>query len=535
VVETGQSSYKLIPAPVGGLNARDPLHAMAENDAVSIINLFPDTSSVVTRGGYKLWLGSAAGGARIIDVFAFNKIAQSSSSLIVVDFNNPTYSIKRIDVATKAVATVTGTAVVGAPVRMKYCTVQFNGKLIACDTSGSQAPWDIGETGNAAATAWSGSGLTLSNLCYVDAYKGRLYFAEKGTQNIWYGSTLGVTGTLTKYDASLAFRMGGSIVAVGSTSQNSQEVQQNLFVAISSVGELAVFSGDFPGSSNWTLVSRYFVGEPTPVICTFYRGNELHIITVEGIFPIGSVLSDTKNGTKYVAISDKIEDLFYQLVGTTLGYANGMRFNVAVCPNQKSLMVTGHRVGFAAQFNYVQNLITGSWTTYTSSSAAVMKHLYVDNKTLALASLDVYTPNDFIFELKSPGSEDNADENTSGVAQSLGFSCRQAFNFLDDPRFNKNILSSKYFLTLSQGFGHDQTIRTLTGSVATDFSAAASSSSAISLPDAALVTTGYYMATPTDTRAEGLTFSVIINGQLGEGYSLAWNLTLLDYELGGFT
>jgi hypothetical protein len=41
-----------LPAPVGGWNARDSLADMAEDDAVTLTNLFPSTTSVDVRSGY---------------------------------------------------------------------------------------------------------------------------------------------------------------------------------------------------------------------------------------------------------------------------------------------------------------------------------------------------------------------------------------------------------------------------------------------------------------------------------------------------
>ena len=41
-----------IPAPIGGLNARDSLAAMAPTDAVQMINWYPTPSDVLLRKGY---------------------------------------------------------------------------------------------------------------------------------------------------------------------------------------------------------------------------------------------------------------------------------------------------------------------------------------------------------------------------------------------------------------------------------------------------------------------------------------------------
>lgn len=43
------------PAPIGGLNAHDALAAMPPDDAVTMDNMFPTTTSVDLRNGYELW------------------------------------------------------------------------------------------------------------------------------------------------------------------------------------------------------------------------------------------------------------------------------------------------------------------------------------------------------------------------------------------------------------------------------------------------------------------------------------------------
>lgn len=44
-----------VPAPIGGLNARDALALMPATDAVTLNNWFPGTTSVNLRSGYELW------------------------------------------------------------------------------------------------------------------------------------------------------------------------------------------------------------------------------------------------------------------------------------------------------------------------------------------------------------------------------------------------------------------------------------------------------------------------------------------------
>ena len=49
------ASTASIPAPVGGLNARDSLANMAPTDAVVMENWYPTTTSVDVRKGYQPW------------------------------------------------------------------------------------------------------------------------------------------------------------------------------------------------------------------------------------------------------------------------------------------------------------------------------------------------------------------------------------------------------------------------------------------------------------------------------------------------
>src|ERR1700722_17884313 len=54
---TGQPVFRTtsLPAPVGGLNARDSIANMPATDANILENFFPNTTSVDLRNGYSVW------------------------------------------------------------------------------------------------------------------------------------------------------------------------------------------------------------------------------------------------------------------------------------------------------------------------------------------------------------------------------------------------------------------------------------------------------------------------------------------------
>jgi hypothetical protein len=53
---------KTIPAPIGGLNARDALSAMPPTDAYGLINWIPQNYGVASRKGYSEWATNLTGG-----------------------------------------------------------------------------------------------------------------------------------------------------------------------------------------------------------------------------------------------------------------------------------------------------------------------------------------------------------------------------------------------------------------------------------------------------------------------------------------
>lgn len=73
-----------LPAPTGGLNARDALAAMPAQDAVTLDNFFPGTTSVDLRSGYENW--STGFPAAVESLLTYN--GPTSSKLFAVSGGN---------------------------------------------------------------------------------------------------------------------------------------------------------------------------------------------------------------------------------------------------------------------------------------------------------------------------------------------------------------------------------------------------------------------------------------------------------------
>lgn len=71
-----------LPAPTGGLNARDALAAMPAGDAVTLDNFFPGTTSVDLRNGYEAW--STGYPAAVESLMTYNGPTNASSKMFAV-------------------------------------------------------------------------------------------------------------------------------------------------------------------------------------------------------------------------------------------------------------------------------------------------------------------------------------------------------------------------------------------------------------------------------------------------------------------
>ena len=298
------SGAYLLPPPTGGVNYRDPWYDMPENDAIQLTNIYPDVNFCRLYGG----LG---------DVFA--DISTAIHSLMVLGAADGTEKLvaaasgKLRDIS--AGGGGSGTDIIGV-LTVGTSNIQYTvfRNTLFC-VNGTDAPFDWTGSGSATATAWTGSGLTITNLINVASYKNRLYFVEKNTGKIWYTEAVNnISGALLKFDVSSVLSKGGGVLYAGPTTRGSSQANPDeLFIIISDQGEILVYQGDNPLSSSWALVGRYFIGKPLGSYrCTFRVSGDLYVINWDGVISMTALFSGVDPFNDYSATSGKVRPLFNQ-------------------------------------------------------------------------------------------------------------------------------------------------------------------------------------------------------------------------------
>ena len=192
-----------LPAPVGGWNARDSLADMAPSDAVTLVNFFPEVSSVNIRGGYTDHVTGITGTVETLMAYT----SGTASKLFAVA-NTPS-----------SIFDVTTAGVVGAAVvtglsngRWEYTNVTTAGGSYIYAVNGVDAPLLYDGATWAAITGISPiaiTGVTTTTLSNVALFKSRVWFLQKQTLKAWYLPTSTVGGAANVLDLSAIARLGG--------------------------------------------------------------------------------------------------------------------------------------------------------------------------------------------------------------------------------------------------------------------------------------------------------------------------------------
>jgi hypothetical protein len=218
-------------------------------------------------------------------------------------------------------------------------------------------------------TTWSsstinGSGLTASNLSQVCAFKSRLFFVEDGTMKFWYLPVDSITGTATAFTLAGVFNKGGSLLFCATWSLDAGDGVDDLFVVVSTLGEVAVYQGTDP-SSNFQIVGVYEISTPLGKDAHVRAGGDLMVATVEGIVPISVAITKDAAALSLSAVTREIEPTWVDEVrdrGT-------LPWTLLKYPQRNMLVVGMPSPGAGVEKrSFVANLETGAWCRFTGDT-----------------------------------------------------------------------------------------------------------------------------------------------------------------------
>lgn len=352
-------------APTGGWNARDNIAKMPATDALVMDNFWPSTTSVDIRQGSVTRATLSAGsiqsllGLSLADG-AFKRFAATSGGI---------YDITAGGTGIAAVSSACTSGkwehlnlnIGGTPYLWACCGDGTNKSRIYNGTTGT---WVILDGASVPAI----TGVTSENISNVSLFKNRLIVCLKDSLQFAYGPLNSVAGAFNLFDLGPVFRRGGYLVATGTWSIDAGAGVDDIFVAVTSEGECAIYRGTDPSSaSTFALVGVYDLGRPVGKRCLFKLAGDLGVLTEQGLYPISKALLSASVDRR-VALTDKIQQAFntyFKLYSAQYGW-QGVLFSSGPA------IVVNVPIGAASSYQFLMNTMTGAWCRFSGWDAACL-------------------------------------------------------------------------------------------------------------------------------------------------------------------
>lgn len=337
------------------------------NDSYFVINTATDTFQVSQiEGGSALDLTTAGSGT--ISVYRLTEPAVETlavwqgpaSSKLLAAAGGAFWDV------TANTAGVLSRAAAASDNAWQWCAHTTSGGSYTFFVNGADAP--LHYNGSAwAAPSITGSGITASDFVHVISHKRRLWFTINGTTKGAYLATDAIAGTATAFEFGSLFTRGGYLNALASWTRDGGSGADDYLVAISSRGQVAIYQGTDPAAANtWELVGVFDVPPPIGRRCFQRYGADLLLITLEGVFPLSTLLAVDQTQVSRVAITDNIAPSFN---AAARSYGANWGWEVCTYPRGTRLIVNIPISEGVTAKQYVMNTITGAWCEFDNHNA----------------------------------------------------------------------------------------------------------------------------------------------------------------------
>lgn len=408
-----------LPAPYSGLDLVSPIDAMDPSAALELVNVFAGNSAAEIRKGYSQ-LDSATTDTQCLfmeELARANNTTQlvAASATKVFSFNT---SGTRTDISK-----------VGGYTSGAWNSHIFNNNIYLCNGVDNAQVY----TGTGTCADITGNppgGTTLADFINVSSYRGRLYFVKKATLQMFFHDTVNVpmtTGSpaLKSYDFAYVMRKGGFLLYTLTYTNQTANTAQDLFLAVTSEGEIVAFTGYSPDDANWSssgssgtnsVVAHYYIGKPMGYRSYIYVNSDIWIITEQGIVSVSSLFQKGEQ-TVSATVSRTVNPII-KAAADNVGFSS--LWGGFFWPAGRRVYIRIPASGNSATFLVFAN-DTGSWSEFRLFAAT-------DNAASCLFNkLPFYGGSDGTIWSGETGL---ADQSKGVNSQTINFSIRTAFSFL---------------------------------------------------------------------------------------------------------
>lgn len=424
------------PAPVGGLNTRDPLASMGVQFATNLTNFIATPQGCSLRKGYRKWATGLPG--LVESLLPYNGVGATADKLFAVS-GTGIYDVTSAGAVGAAVVTGLSNA------RWEHTTFATNGGSFLIAVNGVNAPrhfngsawvtWTtVASPANPGEISTTGSP-NISKWSKVVAHQRRLWFVESGTTKAWYLPINSVGGIAAAFDFGPAFPRGGNLQTLATWSPTAGDTTRNLLVAISDQGDVVLYEGTDPSdAAKWSIVGTWRLGTPVGVRCTQQFGGDLLYLSADGLQPLSKYMQSTN---VIAGLTDNIQPTISSLTNSQQGLFG---FELIDFISNNLLILNVPQINPEDNLQFVFNTVTKGWSLFTGWPAQ------------AWASLngDMYFGGNGEVLLAFQGFKDNANADGSGGNIYTG-TAQQAFSYFERPGQKKRFVMARLNLVTATG------------------------------------------------------------------------------------
>lgn len=341
-----------IPAPVGGLNYRDPISAMQPTDALVLNNFIPKQTGVELRKGWKYHTSTVS--LPIKSIFTFNAPDPANNKVFAAAGGN----IYDVTSGTPSLV-VTGSG----STEDQWDTTQFATAagmfLLAVSPGAGYWTYDT-------ANGWVQQTVTNlpANPTSVAVWKRRVWFTIAESSKVFYLSTVdAITGTATSFEMGSLLRNGGYVRGLVNWTLDAGTGIDDHLVVIGSQGDVGVWTGTDPTSPNtFGLKGVWYLG-PVPKYGKFFTsyGGDVMVVSELGLVPISRLV----NGQFSEIVpgpSQKVQSVLSPLISLLKDLQS---WDIFIVPSSDVLVIKlPENSGVYQQF--AMNVNTGAWCTFSN-------------------------------------------------------------------------------------------------------------------------------------------------------------------------
>lgn len=407
-------------APVGGLNGRDAISAMAPQDAFVMDNWFPNNTSVDLRGGSENFATGMPGPVESLEVFTggmgSKMLAFSAGEVFDVSLTGP--------VGASILSGLTSS-------KMTSCMFSNAGAQWLMLFNGVDTPHAYNTASGMTALAITGvTGNGQNSLHSPIAFKSRVFLAQVGMLGFYYLGVGAIQGAASYFDLSEQSLKGGYVQTITSFSVESEgSGPQDYVVFVTSEGEYIMYGGTDPSNAaTWELVGRYIGPAVIGRKGWFKFRSDVYFITEEGVLSFSQIREMGQDAENIQYLTGKLGNVFQQLMPNADAYG----WQGFIYPKGNALYINAPLTSAenGGYVQYVMNTNSNAWCRFTGLNAVCWA---LFNRFSYFGTYDGKVI------LNDAGTNDNGSD--------IVATCRQAWNNFDDGRGSGDMDKQFHFAT----------------------------------------------------------------------------------------